>query len=72
MTTTKTKPRLTASRPSKAAPAAALVKDAATARIGLNVSPEMHRKLRVMAAEQGTTITAIVLDALEAHMKRGK
>lgn len=44
-------------------------KDTATARIGLNVSPELHKRLRLMAAEQGTTITAIILAALDAYLK---
>jgi hypothetical protein len=64
-----TAPRLRAARPSKAAAAAALVEDAPQSRLSINVSPELHRYLRLLAADRGVTISSIVLDAIARHIR---
>jgi predicted O-methyltransferase YrrM len=67
--TASTAPRLRASRPSKAAAAAALVEDAPQSRLSINVSPELHRFLRLLAADRGVTISSIVLEAIARYIR---
>jgi hypothetical protein len=67
--TASTAPRLRAARPSKAAAAAALVEDTPQSRLSINVSPELHRYLRLLAADRGVTISSIVLDAIARHIR---
>lgn len=40
-------------------------------RLAVNVSPELHRALRVLAATEGDTVTAIVTRAIEAEILAG-
>lgn len=39
-------------------------------RISFEVEPEIHRKVRMMAAAKGVTIRQLMLEALEEHLKQ--
>jgi hypothetical protein len=46
------------------------VKTREAARTTLHLDPEQHRRLRVLAAQKGTTMTECVTEALEAYLRR--
>jgi predicted DNA-binding protein len=45
------------------------VEDTPPSRLSINVSPELHRYLRLLAADRGVTISSIVLDAIARHIR---
>lgn len=61
---------LSAGRPSaarnKAATLASLVDDAGMKRVNFQLSPELHTKLKIYAAQQGKTITEILTEYVTA------
>lgn len=40
------------------------------ARINIEVSPELRRQVKAKAAQQGTTIRRVVIEALENYVSR--
>lgn len=44
----------------------------ATARLSVNVPREMFREIRRLAVDRDTTMTQIVMDALEAYLQKEK
>jgi predicted transcriptional regulator len=41
-----------------------------TQRTTLLLDPELHKRLRILAIERGTTLTALVTEALEQYLAR--
>jgi len=41
-----------------------------TQRTTLELDPELHKRLKILAVEQGTTFTALVDAALRAYLER--
>lgn len=44
----------------------------ATQKTTLNLDPELHKRLRVLAIERGITFTALVTEALEQYLAQAK
>jgi predicted transcriptional regulator len=41
-----------------------------TQKTTLNLDPELHKRLRLLAIERGTTFSALVTEALEQYLAR--
>jgi hypothetical protein len=42
------------------------------ARLTLDLEPELHKQLKVLAAERGTTMRAVCITAIKQHLLIGK